>query len=903
MKPRLILCIVAVIIGLRAEAQDWPRYGYDGALTGRTPARGAITAPRVAWTFSVAGRELLVVLQGGPGEHQATLDAGARGEPGGEAVAPAGPLRLDIDGRGTLRPALETYHERWAKILPKVAGSQRVCWNHTWTDQPVCRLQLFAYDRGFEHPRLVWESNPPEATVFNPLNIVCDVDGDGVQEICVAAHYRVMIFEGTTGRKETELRYHTSRPYGWFGLADVDGDGQNEFVTIGDFQSHIDVLDYDRGRPEAQRLRVKWRRDVETDIEKRVKWPQVGPHPLADVTGDGRPEIVFNLFNDTGDGQWHGVVLDATSGKALRDLPRRFIQGTADVDGDGAAELFTIGTDGELVPLAGQVELITVQEPTPRVRWSSARAGWCLADLPRLGPSWSTTASQGMQHVLLQGAKYPVFFVKTWATGTARRVTISAMRGRADGKVQTLWTVGGVPETAELISMEESSPQTETRALLRARLAANETANLVARRVRPQIVESRPLRPQLTPPIVARLGEGKARCVIVEGAGQNVFAIAPPPKGGRPPQLLWQRPGRGMHDGSRMDGLLAVDLDHDGMCEVVAADQARSGHALLLAYHGDGSVMWEKAFPHTSGAPPVWNTSALTFWWPGHFRQPDQVDLLVSTRRRLMHSDVGQLINGRTGATLWTREKADVAGQFHWGWGGSALAAVDVDGDRRDELISLYPVCFWIAEGDTGLITTGRTLASRQELPAWAAYGEPIVHDFNADSKPEILLDSPYILALLDLKGKPLWHGPGRVDFPVSPGQGDTGETTSCKHALVDIDGDGSFEIASAGYGDGVRLIDPRSGERLWSLSAPAPTGPKVAAANIDGKGGDEILYPAGSALVAVTGDRKSGKMLWVWQGPADLSMPAIADVDADGRAEIVVQDARGDVHCLLGSL
>ena len=62
--------------------------------------------------------------------------------------------------------------------------------------------------------------------MFNPLNVVCDIDGDGVQEVCVAAHYRVMIFEGTTGRKETELRYHSSRPYGWFGLADVDGDGQ-----------------------------------------------------------------------------------------------------------------------------------------------------------------------------------------------------------------------------------------------------------------------------------------------------------------------------------------------------------------------------------------------------------------------------------------------------------------------------------------------------------------------------------------------------------------------------------------------------------------------------------------------------------------------------------------------------
>jgi outer membrane protein assembly factor BamB len=221
--------------------------------------------------------------------------------------------------------------------------------------------------------------------------------------------------------------------------------------------------------------------------------------------------------------------------------------------------------------------------------------------------------------------------------------------------------------------------------------------------------------------------------------------------------------------------------------------------------------------------------------------------------------------------------------------------------DHRDELICLHPVCFWIADAQNGTIAFGKELASRKMLPAWAAYGEPLVYDFDNDGALEVLLDSPYILALLKQDGSVMWHGSPRVDFPVATDKNNVDETTQCKHALVDIDGDGQFEIASAGYGNGVRVIDPRNGNVLWSLDAPKPNGPKVSSANIDGLGGDEIIYSSGTTLVAVTGDAQAGRILWQWQAPATLSMPAIADVDGDGKAEIVVQDAQATIHCLDG--
>jgi hypothetical protein len=55
----------------------------------------------------------------------------------------------------------------------------------------------------------------------------------------------------------------------------------------------------------------------------------------------------------------------------------------------------------------------------------------------------------------------------------------------------------------------------------------------------------------------------------------------------------------------------------------------------------------------------------------------------------------------------------------------------------------------------------------------------------------------------------------------------------------------------------------------------------------------------AGTKLVAITGNRSAGRMLWEWTGRARLSVPAIAGVNGNGLAEIVLQPADDRVYCL----
>lgn len=889
--------VVAALLALprvvHAVDDEWPQYGHDRALTGRTALKGDIENPREAWSVSLSGKQLELEVQPSIGEYSTKLDDAPFGVKQ-RSTAVAGAELVD-DKMESTPNLVDRNDERWASILPGKKKLQRITWSQTGLTAANCRLQLFSYEEGYDRPKLEWESDPVD-TVMSPLCVVYDIDHDGVQEICVTLHFRVLVFEGTTGRKETELQFHSARSYGWFGLANVDDDEPMELVVLADFQSHFDVLDYRPDLPEAERLSVKWRRDLELDIGQRQKWPQIGPRPIVDVMGDERPEIVLNLFNDHGDEQWHVVVLDASSGAVLRDLSARYTVGTADVDADGKDEVLCASTAGALVPRFGEAQIIQLKDGE-QILWSKSSASFGLADLPKIGPIWASGAADGLKRALIsERDPTPAFLVVARDSIDDTHTTVSAIRLDENHQEVLLWQVSGLPTSCETLSIAKSEKGVV--AGLRVTLSQSSTLTAVGRNASASIVSCLPLGTLPFAPIAARLTKGGPVDIVAQGAAESVFCIRAPQFGNPSPEIRWQRPGHGIGDSCNPGTTLAVDLDDDGASEIVCADEAPNGSAVLKALHGTGEQYWQHNFDRIGGEITRSNNSGgLLYWWPGHFLDDHKFDLFVNTRRSLMHSDEGYLLKGATGEQVWNKRHASVEGKFHWGFGGAPVAVADVVKNGCDQIVSLYPVCFWVGDGASGEILVAQEYATRTLLRAWAAYGEPVVYDFVGDEHPEILLDSPYILAMLDQNGVPLWQGRAKA---ANPTEENSDETTTIRHAVLDFNGDGQMEIASGGYRDGVRAIDPKNGTVLWTLATPTPMR-KCAAADINGDGGDELLFVAGSKLIAVTGDLKSGRTLWTWQGPADLSLPAIADVDGDGKAEIVVQSQDGTVHCIDG--
>ena len=162
-----------------------------------------------------------------------------------------------------------------------------------------------------------------------PRRLISVFDMDGNLEVAVLPWYALHIYDARTGQLKDTCQFTKGRSYGFFGVYDFDGDGNKEFLVMADFSKHVDVLGYREGK-----LQLFWKHEIELDISNPKKILRVISKPASDIDGDGGMEVVLNLYNDTGDGQWHLIVRDGMTGRVKADLVNEFAQDALDLDGD-----------------------------------------------------------------------------------------------------------------------------------------------------------------------------------------------------------------------------------------------------------------------------------------------------------------------------------------------------------------------------------------------------------------------------------------------------------------------------------------------------------------------------------------------------------------------------------------
>ena len=891
----LLLALLAAMALLAGSApgqtDEWLQLRGDRHMSGRSSGAGQMRhgPPQERWRYDIAAWEAYVQVDRQQGDDAVELPFAAPVDPGyigarGQAWG-IGPQSFDLagDGAGVGMPVDNVF--KVAKVLSGVEGLQRFEMDDSFSDggaEPK-RGRLIAYDGG--QPRVVWETEAFDNS-WDPNVLVVDADADGQLDIAVATHYRVLVFDGATGATKMQLRYHDYRNYGWFGAANIDDDPYPEFAVVADFSMHAEVIDND-----GAQLTLRWLRDIQPDPAQSTKVVRPKPRALVDADGDGRFELLYSIYNDQGDGQWHLVAVDALSGETVYDFARHYLHGMADIDGDGVVELFVSATTGEALPTYAPLAVWTLERGAVEVRWSQQLGRFSTVVLNQLPLQVNTGAADGLRTVSTGDvdADGRADFLVAQAAGAGE--VLRALGCDGQGRITALWSVRG-PDGAAL---EMAAVAADGAALLY--LKGRGVSGQALELERAAGVLHQWNRQAFTPagtPVVADLeGDGRME-VVVQTATREVLCLQVPQGEGGQLRPRWQVPGYGQTNNAPFHwGVVAADVDGDGHLEVLAGREASSGNASLVALDADGGVRWQTEFAGFDGSMPIWNFSGLSYWNAGYFRTREHMDVFASLRRGKLGSEVGFLVDGQSGAILWQSPgftlPQDGSGRS---LGGHPSAAGDVDGDGLEEIVVMWPDRLHIVDGLTGTAQVVRQaygyrdgLEPLFDSDSFVGYAFPAVVDLFGDERPELIWGhSGYLHAVLDAEGERVWQTPYRNNTEVQSLMG-----------VGDSDGDGAVELL-ASTAAGVRLYRPADGAVLLGLDDVGRAHTDVVSGDVDGDGRDEFLFGSGAEVVCV--EREEGALQRAWRLAVGgrSSDIALADADGDGWLDIVVATTDGYV-------
>ncbi|MFN7131890.1 MAG: thrombospondin type 3 repeat-containing protein, partial [Myxococcales bacterium] len=257
-----------------------------------------------------------------------------------------------------------------------------------------------------------------------------------------------------------------------------------------------------------------------------------------------------------------------------------------------------------------------------------------------------------------------------------------------------------------------------------------------------------------------------------------------------------------------------------------------------------------------------------------------------SAGTKILGFGVLRAIRGDTGEEVFTTVATDSSGRDLRLNPAASLAAGDLDGDGKVEIVGLRWGGGLIAFDHTGKLkwscsqftsSIPNNCMDYAALHAGLNWGGPAIADMDRDGKAEIVFGN----ALFSFDGKLKWKG--------SEGAGDNG--VGPLSVAADLDNDGFPEVVTG------RTAYRRDGTLLWN--DPTRTDGFLAIGDFNADGKPDVVVvsdatPGGSTRKAQVLVRKGsdGSILW---GPVDLpgggrgGPPTVADFDNDGQPEIGV--------------
>jgi len=387
----------------------------DGAPVGLCVVAGALhcydTSGACRWQAHPAGLNYASIVAArdldGDGHVEILLQAGRPAEPYGAAVLVA----LE-DGGILWRYDVEPMSYQWylyaRDLLHDTPGEEvAVVMMGYPPDKDNGYIALFAFgeDGDAELPLAQrWRYDFSEYTCF-PSLLESDLDGDGVDEVVIETHSRLWFLDARTGALKHFAKWDPSpgnvRSYGLIEFVDLNADGRDDFLCIGDFSQHHEVL---LNRDGAMKLAWVhgWAENVTTG-KVATTWPQP---PYADLDGDGGYEIVVSMFNSEGEQTWLVRAYDALTGELEYRVPGVIAVAMADLDGDGRAEIVANASQDPTRTALSGARLLGVADGQLVTLWQDDEATAVPAESVPEERTACASAKPAALHALKGGARF-----------------------------------------------------------------------------------------------------------------------------------------------------------------------------------------------------------------------------------------------------------------------------------------------------------------------------------------------------------------------------------------------------------------------------------------------------------------------------------------------------------------
>ncbi len=702
------------------DTLEWYQHRGNKRLTGEaTFHQDIVSGAEVLWSEFIGSRESYVAVSPTVGEQVIPIPTQTISMSQADRISwgLGGPY-FDLAGTGTLTAESTHSLRRVGDFIPGNGRMEKIEGEvfDTTFGQGVIRLSVYQNGAWVQQ----WQSPQIPAMFGNANLIVGDFDNDGTNEVALVPWNDVYVLNINTGAIERTGTFkpaanESGRAYGWFGAYDFTGDGREEFVVMGDFQDFITVMGWNA----SGNLVQLWTRVIDPQLSGKTTAHRPMAFPVRDITGDGRPEIVTSVYNESDDQKWHLLTLDSLTGAVLHDLVDHVIEGARDVNGDGEFELFVRTTSGALLPASSTVKILDWNGAGYNVLWSqndTALVRQDIQDFPiNVNSATATGKSDLLTGAIVAGGR-DVFFtrrildastneqeIEAWqlgptgsatsiGRGTGVNLDALAVRIAASGSPGILlsteavgaagpapgdYSANGRVDAADYNIWRDTLGQTVTvgSGADGSRNGVVDQADYDLWRMHfgetaPNAVELNGLNggsvyaqlgaPPRSSAVVARLeGPTSSPTVIVQGGSETIVALQPSPSG--EVTQVWSRAGIGGFTGATQ-----FQGQHSYSGVTLANVSGDSDLETIYATRGEAGQARLVAVAADGsqvwrrdfdviGGTRQWNQPGLTLWRTGHFRSTQYEDVLVQLMRGSGGTGEFQLLDGVTGQVVWTR--------------------------------------------------------------------------------------------------------------------------------------------------------------------------------------------------------------------------------------------------------